>query len=64
MLCSVCFMVACTAMDFLRKLLSLIAVRYKGFIKFSDTGKDNRFLFQHILEDQENLMPYIEYGLV
>ena len=51
-------------MDFLRKLLSLIAVRYKGFIKFSDTGKDNRFLFQHILEDQENLMPYIEYGLV
>ena len=57
-------MFACSAANFLRKLLSLIAVKHKGFIKFCDTGKDNWFLFQHILESHENFMPHIECGLV
>ena len=57
-------MSACIASDFPGKPLSFIAVKHKGFIKFCDTGQDNRFLFQHILEGHENLVPHIECGLV
>ncbi len=48
----------------LRKLFSLIAVKHKSFIGLCDTGKESWFLFRHILEGHENLMPHIECGLV
>ena len=57
-------MSACGAADLLRKLFPLIAVKHKSFIELCDTGKDGWFLFQHILEGHEDLMPHIECGLV